>query len=45
MDETEPVRFFKKAMTYFEPAMGCGDLVNGPIIINVSKHEFTDDSN
>lgn len=27
MDETEPVRFFNKAMTYFEPAMGCGDLV------------------
>lgn len=29
MDETEPVQFFNKAMTYFEPAMGCGDLV-GP---------------
>jgi hypothetical protein len=27
MDETEPVQFFNKAMTYFEPAMGCGDLV------------------
>lgn len=29
MDESEPVRFFNKAMTYFEPAMGCGDLVGG----------------
>lgn len=28
MDETEPVKFFNKAMTYFEPAMGCGDLVS-----------------
>lgn len=28
-DETEPVRFFNKAMTYFEPAMECGDLVSG----------------
>lgn len=28
MDETEPVQFFNKAMTYFEPAMGCGDLVS-----------------
>lgn len=27
MDETEPVQYFNKAMTYFEPAMGCGDLV------------------
>lgn len=27
MDETEPVQFFNKAMTYFESAMGCGDLV------------------
>lgn len=27
MDETEPVEFFNKAMTYFESAMGCGDLV------------------
>lgn len=29
MDESEPVRFFNKAMAYFEPAMGCGDLVGG----------------
>lgn len=28
-DETEPVRLFNKAMAYFEPAMGCGDLVGG----------------
>lgn len=27
MDETESVQFFNKAMTYFESAMGCGDLV------------------
>ena len=27
MDEAEPVQFFNKAMTYFESAMGCGDLV------------------
>ncbi|KAJ5908705.1 hypothetical protein N7495_001387 [Penicillium taxi] len=27
MDETEPVRFFNKAMTYFEAAMECGDLI------------------
>lgn len=27
MDETEPLQFFNKAMTYFEAAMGCGDLV------------------
>ncbi|KAJ5566698.1 uncharacterized protein N7459_010080 [Penicillium hispanicum] len=26
MDETESVQFFNKAMTYFESAMGCGDL-------------------
>lgn len=26
-EETEPVRFFNKAMTYFEAAMGCGDMV------------------
>jgi hypothetical protein len=32
MDETEPVRFFNKAMTYFEPAMGCGDLVGVSIL-------------
>lgn len=28
MDETEPLQLFNKAMTYFEPAMGCGDLVS-----------------
>lgn len=27
MDETESVQFFNKAMTFFESAMGCGDLV------------------
>ena len=27
MEETEPVQLFNKAMTYFESAMGCGDLV------------------
>jgi hypothetical protein len=27
MDETEPIQFFNTAMTYFEAAMGCGDLV------------------
>ncbi|KAK2774199.1 hypothetical protein FQN53_003738 [Emmonsiellopsis sp. PD_33] len=26
VDESESVQFFNKAMTYFEPAMGCGDL-------------------
>lgn len=30
MDETEPVQLFNKAMTYFEAAMGCGDLVCPP---------------
>lgn len=28
MDESESVQFFNKAMTYFEAAMGCGDLVS-----------------
>ncbi|KAK2810452.1 hypothetical protein FQN50_002941 [Emmonsiellopsis sp. PD_5] len=28
VDESESVQFFNKAMTYFEPAMGCGDLVS-----------------
>jgi hypothetical protein len=26
-EESEPLQFFNKAMTYFEAAMGCGDLV------------------
>ena len=30
VDETESVRFFNKAMTYFESVMGCGDLVRNP---------------
>jgi hypothetical protein len=28
MDESESVQLFNKAMTYFEAAMGCGDLVS-----------------
>lgn len=27
-DETETVRLYNKAMTYFETAMGCSDLVS-----------------
>lgn len=38
MDETEPVRFFNKAMTYFEAAMGCGDMVR----FGVVGHNFAD---
>ncbi|KAJ5134947.1 hypothetical protein N7526_006312 [Penicillium atrosanguineum] len=38
MDETEPVQFFNRAMTYFEPAMGCGDLVSTPV--NISSLTF-----
>jgi hypothetical protein len=37
MDETEPLQFFNKAMTYFETAMGCGDLVRIIFITLVSS--------
>jgi hypothetical protein len=33
MDETESIQLFNKAMTYFEPAMGCGELVRLRILL------------
>lgn len=46
MDETEPVQFFNKAMSYFEPAMGCGDLVSDKSLINAISlgKNFTESS-
>ncbi|KAJ5088963.1 hypothetical protein N7532_007647 [Penicillium argentinense] len=41
MDEDEPVRFFNKAMTYFEAAMGCGDLVNTWFLVGVAARMAT----
>lgn len=37
-DETEPVRLYNKAMTYFETAMGCGDLVSLYPEVSVECH-------
>ncbi|KAJ5981040.1 hypothetical protein N7481_008338 [Penicillium waksmanii] len=40
MDETEPVRFFNKAMTYFEPAMGCGDSAGLEVLMLQVSYSF-----
>ncbi|KAJ5907274.1 uncharacterized protein N7473_004190 [Penicillium subrubescens] len=40
MDETEPLQFFNKAMTYFEAAMGCGDLAGLEVLMLQVSYSF-----
>ncbi|KAJ5462071.1 uncharacterized protein N7458_003623 [Penicillium daleae] len=40
MDETEPLQLFNKAMTYFEPAMGCGDLAGLEVLMLQVSYSF-----
>ncbi|KAJ5688860.1 hypothetical protein N7462_003252 [Penicillium macrosclerotiorum] len=40
MDETESIQFFKKAMTYFEGAMGCGDLAGLEVLMLQVSYSF-----
>ncbi|KAJ5786553.1 uncharacterized protein N7503_011765 [Penicillium pulvis] len=40
MDETESVQFFNKAMTYFESAMGCGDLAGLEVLMLQVSYSF-----
>ncbi|KAJ5948053.1 hypothetical protein N7466_001068 [Penicillium verhagenii] len=40
MDETESVQFYNKAMIYFEPAMGCGDLAGLEVLMLQVSYSF-----
>ncbi|KAJ5998245.1 hypothetical protein N7522_009905 [Penicillium canescens] len=40
MDESESVHFFNKAMTYFEAAMGCGDLGGLEVLMLQVSYSF-----
>ncbi|KAK2738013.1 hypothetical protein FQN55_000819 [Onygenales sp. PD_40] len=40
VDESESVQFFNKAMTYFEPAMGCGDLAALEVLMLQVSYSF-----
>ncbi|KAJ5601751.1 hypothetical protein N7510_011285 [Penicillium lagena] len=40
MDESESVQFFNKAMTYFEEAMGCGDLAGLEVLTLQVSYSF-----
>lgn len=45
MDESEPVQYFNKAMTYFESAMGCGELVSSLELWICKDRECSDNLN
>ncbi|KAJ5100626.1 hypothetical protein N7456_006678 [Penicillium angulare] len=40
MDESEPVQYFNKAMTYFESAMGCGELAGLEVLMLQVSYSF-----